>query len=36
MEQKLKRQARKKGLTGKRKGAYIFGTMEKLKKKRKK
>ncbi len=36
MEAKLKRQAKKKGLTGKRKGAYIFGTIEKLKKKRKK
>ena len=36
MHQKLKRQANKKGLTGKRKGAYIYGTMQKLKKKRKK
>ena len=29
MEQALKRQARKKGLTGKRADAYVYGTMRK-------
>jgi len=29
MERKLKKQARKKGLKGKRKNAYIYGTMQK-------
>lgn len=29
MEQGLKRQAKKKGLTGKRKDAYVYGTMRK-------
>lgn len=29
MERKLKKQAKKKGLTGKRKNAYIYGTMRK-------
>ena len=29
MEQKLRKQAKKKGLKGKRKDAYIFGTMRK-------
>ena len=30
---KLVKQARKKGLKGKRKNAYIYGTLQKLKKK---
>jgi len=30
LEKKLKRSAKKKGLKGKRKNAYIFGTMRKL------
>jgi hypothetical protein len=30
VEQKLARQASKKGLTGKRKQAYVWGTMRKL------
>ena len=29
---KLERQARKKGLRGKRKDAFVFGTMNKIKK----
>ena len=29
MHDKLKRQARKKGLKGKRAGAYVYGTMRK-------
>jgi len=29
LERKLKRQARKKGLTGKRAGKYIYGTLRK-------
>ena len=29
LEQKLKRQARKKGLKGKRADAYVYGTMRK-------
>lgn len=29
MEQALKREAAKKGLTGKRKAAYVYGTMRK-------
>jgi hypothetical protein len=29
MERKLKKQARKKGLKGKRKNAYVYGTMRK-------
>jgi hypothetical protein len=29
LESKLRREAVKKGLTGKRKGAYIYGTMRK-------
>ena len=29
LERKLKSQARKKGLTGKRAGAYVYGTMRK-------
>jgi len=29
LEQKLKREATKKGLTGKRKNAYIYGTLRK-------
>lgn len=34
LEAKLKRQARKLGLGKKRVGAYIFGTLAKLKKKK--
>jgi hypothetical protein len=30
MEQALKKAAEKKGLTGDRKGAYIYGTMQEL------
>lgn len=30
MERALKREAAKKGLTGERKNAYIYGTMQKL------
>jgi hypothetical protein len=30
LEQKLKEEARKKGLKGKRRDAYIYGTMSKL------
>ncbi len=30
LEDKLSKTARKKGLTGKRKAAYIFGTMRKM------
>ena len=33
LEDKLKKQARKKGFKGKRKDAYIYGTLAKLKKK---
>jgi len=29
LERRLKRQAKKKGLKGKRKGAYIYGTLRK-------
>jgi len=29
MEKKLKKEAAKKGLTGKRKNAYVYGTMRK-------
>lgn len=29
MEENLKREAAKKGLTGKRKDAYVYGTMQK-------
>jgi hypothetical protein len=29
MEQKMRKQAKKKGLKGKRKDAYIYGTMRK-------
>jgi len=32
LEEKLKRQARKKGLSKERTGAYVYGTMNKLKK----
>ena len=32
----LKKQARKKGLKGKRKKAYIYGTLAKIEKKKKK
>ena len=31
LEQKLMREARKKGLSEKRTGAYVFGTMNKIK-----
>lgn len=34
IERKLKRTARKKGLKGKRAKAYIYGTLNKLKKKK--
>jgi len=30
LERKLKREAKKKGLTGKRADAYVYGTMRKL------
>lgn len=30
MEKALKKSAKKKGLTGKRAGAYIYGTLQKL------
>jgi hypothetical protein len=30
LEKKLEKEADKKGLTGKRKGAYVWGTMRKL------
>ena len=33
IEKNLKKQAEKKGLKGKRKGAYVFGTLNKLSKK---
>lgn len=36
LHEKLKRQARKKGLTGKRKKAYEYGTLNKVKRRRKK
>lgn len=32
LEKKLKRTARKKGLKGKRANAYVYGTMNKIKK----
>jgi hypothetical protein len=35
LEDKLEREADKKGLTGDRKGAYIYGTANKVEKKRK-
>jgi hypothetical protein len=35
IEDKLKKQARKKGLKGKRKDAYIWGTMRKIEHKQK-
>ena len=35
MEEALKKQAKKKGLTGERYGAYVYGTMAKAKKKEK-
>jgi hypothetical protein len=34
LELKLKREARKKGLSKKRTGAYVYGTLAKLKKSR--
>ena len=34
-EEKLKRQARKKGLKGERLNAYVYGTMNKIEKRRK-
>ena len=34
-EEKLKKQAEKKGLTGDRKNAYVYGTMNKIEKARK-
>lgn len=36
LELKLKREARKKGLSKKRTGAYVYGTLAKLKKSRRK
>jgi len=36
LHDKLRREAKKKGLTGKRKDAYIYGTLEKAKKGKKK
>lgn len=33
LERELMKEARKRGLTGERKDAYVFGTMNKLKKK---
>jgi hypothetical protein len=33
LERKLRAQARKKGLKGKRANAYVFGTLERIKKK---
>lgn len=36
LHDKLNRQAAKKGLTGKRKKAYVYGTMVKIEKKKKK
>jgi hypothetical protein len=36
LERKLKAEAKKKGLGKKRTGAYVYGTMAKAKKKRKK
>lgn len=35
LHDKLKRQATKKGLTGKQKQAYIFATLKKIEKRRK-
>lgn len=34
IEDKLKKQAKKKGLKGKRKNAYVYGTLNKIEKKR--
>jgi hypothetical protein len=36
LHDRLARQARKKGLKGKRKNAYIYGTMNKIEKKKRK
>ena len=36
LHRKLERQAKKKGLKGKRKKAYVYGTMKKVEKRRKK
>ncbi len=36
LHDKLKRQAAKKGLKGKRRDAYIYGTMKKIEKRKKK
>lgn len=35
LERKLKREADKKGLSGKRKNAYVYGTMNKIEKDKK-
>ena len=35
LEQKLKRAAKKKGLSKKRTGAYVYGTLSKIKSKKK-
>ena len=36
IEEKLKKMAKKKGLTKERFGAYVYGTMSKIEKKKKK
>lgn len=36
LEQKLMKEAAKKGLTGERKNAYVYGTMAKIEKAKKK
>lgn len=36
LHEKLERQARKEGITGKRKDAYVYGTMAKIEKAKKK
>lgn len=36
LHDKLAREAKKKGLTGKRKDAYVYGTLNKIEKKKKK
>ncbi len=36
LHDKLEREARKKGLKGKRKDAYVYGTMAKIEKRKKK
>lgn len=36
LHDKLEREAKKKGLTGERKDAYIYGTLDKIEEKKKK